>query len=347
MNDTFTRLLANVPGVDKSADAINSLALNGAGTVSLQNNTLYITSGSTSKTIDLNGITVSQMVSQLPSGITVTLYQDGMAELLMLPYQATNATLPVTFEIATSPTWIVTETLARLFDANRQSLANQSAQLNLPAATSRILDWWGASVDIPRFADEPDSLYANRILLMKFTPNVNNVAIVNLLQGIGYFTSVTDTTPSNFLVNIGYPVQSISGFTYSLEQMKLIVTSAKAAGTIATIQQTFIDSANADFLHFSLTGNASFMYAGHLLSGGTQVYTSYGAVQGKSLSTSPTANTGTYRFPPSGTFLSGVAPFTLNTGSLVAKALGFASFPITGSGTSFACGVYACGEEVA
>ncbi len=235
MNDTFTRLLANVPGVDKSANAVNSLALNGVGTVSLQNNMLYITSGSASKTIDLNGITVSQMVSQLPNGITVTLYQDGMAELLMLPYQATNATLPVTLEIATSPTWLVTETLARLFDANRQSLAEQSAQLNLPAAMSRILDWWGASMNVPRMAAEPDPYYVNRIIGLKFRANVNNMAIDQFFETLGYTSQTVDTAPSQFSTTVQMPLSKPTSFVADSTYFTPAINSLKAAGVIGTI----------------------------------------------------------------------------------------------------------------
>lgn len=259
MNDTFTRLLANVPGVDKSANNVNSVTLSGSGTVSLQNNALYISTSTTSATVDLNGISVSQIIPQLPSGVTATLYQNGMAELLTLPNAVINASLPVTLEIATSDTWIVVETIARSFDANRQSLSDKAAQLNLFAATSKILDWWGASVNLPRFLGEPDLLYAQRIALMKFSPNVNNVALEIFFEKMGYSAHVVDTTPSNFNVTVTLPTTTSSAFSYTLDQLQAALNILKAAGTIASIfvQGALEDTVvMTDIVTAQLTSNA-------------------------------------------------------------------------------------------
>ena len=237
--------MANVPGgIDKTSQEVPSLTLSGTGSVAIQGDRLYVSTSTTATTIDLHGQTVSQVASNLPSGITGTVLQDGMAELLLLPNQAESGSLPVTLDIAQNGLWFVVGMMARMLESRKRSKLSQVGQLNLATATSKILDWWGASVGVERVNGEPDLLYAQRIIGLKFSPNVNNVSMEKFFQTLGYTTSVTDTTYGKFDVNVTLPNTPPSGFFYSTDQIQSSLSLVKAAGTIATVilQGTLSDS---------------------------------------------------------------------------------------------------------
>ena len=236
MNAFFDRLMANVPGgIDKTAQEVPSLTLSGTGSIAIQGDRLYVSTSAITTTIDLHGQTVSQIASNLPSGITGTVLQDGMAELLLLPNQADSTTSPVTLNIAQNGLWFVVGMMARMLESRKRSKLSQVGQLNLATATSRILDWWGASVGVERVTGEPDLLYAQRIIGLKFSPNVNNVSMEKFFQTLGYVTTVTDTDYGKFDVNVILPTTPPNGFFYTTDQIQASLSLIKAAGTIATV----------------------------------------------------------------------------------------------------------------
>lgn len=236
MNAFFDRLMVNVPGgYDKLPHDAPSLTLNGNGNIAIQGDRMYVSTTTENVTIDLHELTVSGIVNQMPSGITATVSQDGMAELLLLPYQYTNATLPVTLTIPTNGLWYIVGAMARNLESRKRSLLNQVAQINLPNATTRILDWWGATLGVERLQGEPDILYAQRIQSLKFEPNVNNIAIENIFEKLGYQTSVVDTAYGEFQVNVNLPTSPPSGFYYTTSQLADTLAIIKAAGVQASI----------------------------------------------------------------------------------------------------------------
>lgn len=236
MNQYFDRFMVNIPsGYDKDAHETPALQLTGSGNVAMDGDILYVASGNEAATIDLHGESVASVVSQLPSGITATKLTDGMAELLLLPYQSASGTLPLTMSLPTNNLWFIVGAMARSKESRRRSLINQVAQINAAAATGRLLDWWGATLGVERFAGEPDSLFAQRIMAMKFSPNVNNVALENLFQTLGYRTQVTDTGNGEFSVNVTLPSSPPSGFFYTTSQLQSAMNLAKAAGVIASV----------------------------------------------------------------------------------------------------------------
>src|SRR5579875_208412 len=106
--------MVHVPnGYTKAANDVPALQLSGQGSVSIQGDHLYITSGSSSATIDLHGQSIANIVSQFPSGVTATVLQNNMAELLMLPGGQTWAQLPITINIPSNPLWYVIGWMAR------------------------------------------------------------------------------------------------------------------------------------------------------------------------------------------------------------------------------------------
>ncbi len=270
MNDFFGRLFANIPGgIDQSTQEVPSLVLDGVGQVAIQGDTLFVTTGNVAQTIDLHASTVSKVASQMPSGITTTVLQNGMAELLLLPSTNGYVNLPVTLSIAQNPLWFLIGTEARMLESRRRSLNAQVAQLDERAATSRILDWWGATLGVERYTGEPDSLYAQRISEFKFQPNVNNIAIENVLATMGYTSTVTDTQPANFTVDITLPRSPPNGFYYTTSQLQDAVGILKAAGTIATIvlQSAIQDTiAIADSVTTAISDPTTYQWGGYTAS---------------------------------------------------------------------------------
>jgi len=185
--------------------------------------------------IDLHGASVASLVNQLPNGMTGTLLQNGIAELLQFPDGQSVVCVPVVLPIPQNPIWFVVGMMARMLESRKRSREAQVAQLNLSAATARILDWWGASLDVERYESEPDILYAQRISQFTFHPNVNNIAMEKVLTALGYGSSVVDTAPNEFSVQIELPASPPQGFAYSIVQIQDAIGLLKAAGTIATI----------------------------------------------------------------------------------------------------------------
>lgn len=236
MNQYFDRLMVNIPsGYDKDAHEKPALQLTGTGNLAIDGDILYVSTSSATKTIDLHGESVSSLVSQFPSGITVTVLQDGMAELLMLPYQSQASALPATLSLPANALWFIIGAMARSKESRKRSLLSQVAQINVAQAMGRILDWWGATLDVERYAGEPDSLFAQRMVSLKFAPNVNNIAIENILSKLGYMAVVDDGEPGTFSVDVTLPTSVSSGFSYTLENIQDTLQIAKAGGILATV----------------------------------------------------------------------------------------------------------------
>lgn len=236
MNAYVQRLFAHIPpGYDLSTYEVPGLSVTGTGTLVIEGDTLYATSGSNAVSIDLHGSSVESIVNHLPDGMSGQVLQNGISELLQFPEGQSIANVPVILTIPQNPIWFIVGMMARMLESRKRSRESQVAQLNLKSSTGRILDWWGASVGVERYEGEPDILYAQRISEFKFHPNVNNVAIEKVLATLGYSTSVTDTGPNQFSVQVELPTSPPQGFAYSTAQIQDAVNLLKAAGTIATI----------------------------------------------------------------------------------------------------------------
>lgn len=236
MNGYFDRLFTHLPaGMDRDPQSIPSLQITGSGSVLILDDHLYASTATENVTIDLHGITVSSVVSQLPSGMSGTVLQSGMAEMLALPDHVESIATPVTLTIPQNPLWFLVGMMARMLESRRRNMVNQVAQLNLQAATSKILDWWGAALGVERYQSEPDLLYAQRIQAIKFQPNVNGMALQTLFSKLGYQTQVTDTSPGEFSVTVNLPNAPPNGFYYSTTQVSDALGMVKAAGVIANV----------------------------------------------------------------------------------------------------------------
>lgn len=273
INTYVEPLLAHIPGgYSHDPQSVSSLFIGGEGSVSVAGDSLYITSNNTSYTFDLHALSVTQLASQivqsgltyfiggvdgsmLSTAVTTTVLQGGMADLLDLPDGQSSAQLPATLVIPSNPLYYYVGMVARMLESLQRSAQAQAAQINLQAATTRLLDFWGASVGVPRYTGEPDALYAQRMTAIKFRPNVNNVAIEQIMATLGYTATVTDSTYGAFTVSVTLPSSPPSGFSYTLSQLQDVLDLTKAAGINGTIlaQGTLADSTvSTDSLSYTL-----------------------------------------------------------------------------------------------
>lgn len=219
---------------------IDALILPGSGTISVQGSQWYVQLNGTLYTFDSVGQTVSDFAALLPGA---TVLQDGMAELLALPNEVPQLSLPVTLQLPTNPLWFWLGALARLFEGQYRQLSQTVAQMDPSIATGPLLDWWGATCNVQRYPNEPDTNYAQRIVAYRFRPNVSNGALANFFSQLGYGASVTDTAPGQFTITISYPL-SITTFRYTESQLVDILNALKAVGTTALVNfaNTLTDS---------------------------------------------------------------------------------------------------------
>lgn len=245
MNEYVSHLIAGIPsGIGVDATVVDALEITGTGSLSLSGDTLYLTVAGVSQTISLHNLTVAQVASQMPSGVTATVLQAGIADLLSLPNGATSATLPVTLQLPSNGLYYLIGMMARMLESRRLSRNSQVAQINPQAAVTGLLDWWGASTGLSRYSGEPDSLYAQRITAMRARPTTNNVAMQLLLESLGYQAVITDIPYGAFSVQITVPTSPPAGFSYSLSQLQDVISQVKAGGVQVEIlvQASLTDS---------------------------------------------------------------------------------------------------------
>lgn len=277
MNTYVQSLLAHIPGgYSHDPLTVPSLSIGGEGSASIVGDMLYITSNNAAYTFDLHGLSVAQLAAQiaksgityfiggidgsmLSTAITTKVLQGGMADMLTLPDGQSSSYLPTTLVLPSNPLYYYVGMTARMLESCKRSLEVQAAQINLQASTGRILDFWGASVGIPRYTGEPDSLYAQRMAAIKFSPNVNNVAIEQILASLGYKAVVLDSVYGAFTASVTIPISPPSGFGYTLTQLQEVLEMVKAAGIFASIfaQGNLADTtASTDSLAYTLQAAA-------------------------------------------------------------------------------------------
>ncbi|MCL6442475.1 MAG: hypothetical protein K6T83_03250 [Alicyclobacillus sp.] len=236
MNPYVNRLLAHIPGgYPLDPQLVPALEIAGTGSLTMTGETLYITLGDMSYNYDLYGTDLNSLASQISSITDVTVLQNGIVELLDMRDGQTSAMLPATLYLPSNGIYFLLGMLARSREGRRRAANAAIAQINLQAAQGRFLDWWGASTGLPRYQGEPDVLYAQRIIGMRFRPTQNNYSIQRLFRTLGYQAVVTDTSPGNFSVQITVPSSPPNGFVYSLDQLADILSQVKSATYKATV----------------------------------------------------------------------------------------------------------------
>ncbi len=247
MNSFIDRLLAHTPGgIPQDRNDIPALSFSGVGFVSLNGNTMIVSSRTATVTIDLHSLTVAQIPALLPSDLGASVVANGSADLLLLPSGATQSALPVTMTLPSNPLHYMIGMMANVLETRRRNVIEESAQINLAAATGNLLDFWGATVAVDRLPNEPDNYYSNRIIGLKFRKNVNNLAIDQFFKTLGYESTTTDTAPFTFQTVVNLSVNqptattasvtpSDGGFIADTSYLASVLNQLKAAGITAVI----------------------------------------------------------------------------------------------------------------
>lgn len=205
-------------------------------------------------TVDLTAYTVAQLAAYIASqtGYTVS-YVDGSdrAQLGSRVLLDGSGTAPELYGY-TSLLWAYTE-------ANAQELktaADQIDQLTLQMSTKTASDLWldelGSYYAVPRNQGELDPQYSARIIATVIRPLANNVAIQELLKGIGG-SQLPVVKDYDVLVNNSYglfdidfyvslDVLAVLGFLGVIGAVTSVVDNTRDAGTflrrLAVIVQT-------------------------------------------------------------------------------------------------------------
>ncbi len=268
---TFTDFINSLsPVLSKDAKPVNGLSIASDATVNIGGNVMTVHTSTQDFTYALTGYTLSSLSSALTAngiGNTVLYSTPSASALTLMDVSAGVAmtSVPLTLQVFTSPNYVLFRAAAAVLDQAAQSSKGIATQYNLRSAQAAWLDYWGWFLQVPRYQGEPDNLYAERIFGLKFGHNVNNIALQNFFLRMGYQTTIADTSPGAFSVNVNLPTQPPQGYTYSTSQLQDALTTLKAVGTIATVllQGTASDSiALTDSVASTVSDPATYVWAG-------------------------------------------------------------------------------------
>ncbi len=252
------------PALSKDAQPIDALSVVANAIINIADDALTIHTSAKDSTYTLSSYTLATLAATLTTdGYATTTLATNTASsamvLLDVAAQTATTTTPVILQAFTSPNFILFRATASILDQALTTLKSDNSVYNIRTAEGIWLDYCGWILGIMRYPNEPDSLYAERMINYRFGHNLNNIALENFFSKMGYLSTVTDTSPGAFSVNITLPTNAPSGFSYTLAQLQDALNTLKAAGVIASV---FINSgltdsvAIADALSYTLTNSA-------------------------------------------------------------------------------------------
>lgn len=237
----FTDFLNSLsPIFSQDPQAYDALSIASDCYVTVANDTLTIYQSNQESSYALGNYTLSSLVNALNSaGLVATLVSTGdgtvsARALLDIQAQATTS-VSLTLTGFSSNNYLLFKSQAAMLDTALQTVQANSVMFNLRAATGVWLDYWGWFLQVTRYDNEPDSLYAERMIGVRLGHNVNNIAMQNFFSKMGYTTQVTDGNPGSFTVTVTLPKEPPGSFYYSTAQLADAVTVLKASGTQAMI----------------------------------------------------------------------------------------------------------------
>lgn len=196
--------------------------------------TIYETNQET--TYPLGNYTLSSLVTALTNnGITASLSPSAVGTVSANALLDAEGVAPITLQSFSSDNFLLFKPQAAMVENAQSAIAESITIYNIRSATGEWLNYWGWFLQVPRYENEPDSLYAERIIGLRFGHNVNNIALENFFAKMGYDTNIVDTGPGQFQALILNPLSPPSGFVYSLAQIEETLQVIKAAGIQASI----------------------------------------------------------------------------------------------------------------
>lgn len=242
LQDNFKLGIDTGPG---ASPALRIVPPSGADTsISVSNDELLVFGNSpqVGLSFDLTTVTLGQLASLL----TANLPGYSIQLLAPPPFWPSNSLAAVSGTVLTpTPPQLLTtnpvvslwtSTLWRILRPVGIQLASLVAQAGSPFLQLSILqaqgywlDRWGDYLGYPRYAGEPDNAYRNRLIALRFRPRT----AVGLEQLTGW--TVTTTAPAAYTVAIPYPIVPPSGFTYTQDQSRDIVSAQNTTGWNVTL----------------------------------------------------------------------------------------------------------------
>lgn len=260
----FKSMMAGLaPAFSQDMMPVAVLSVTTSGFVMVADNTLSVY-GTTTQTFALGNYTMNTLVAALNSaGITANLLSPIMADVSALSLLDAKGTVttsaPLTLMAGTSPNFLLFKPLSLVLEAAQNFGQAGLVILNIRMAKSIWLDYWGWILGVSRYQNEPDNLYAERIIGLTFGYNVNDIAIENFFEQMGYTTTVTTTGPGQFAVDVTLPTSQSGGFVYSLGQLQDALNTLKASGIVASVNLKGILSdttTSAESISYSLVSSS-------------------------------------------------------------------------------------------
>lgn len=228
------------PIFSQDPQAYNAISLASNCYITISDDTLTVYETSQESSYALGNYTLSTLVTALNNaGLSATLISDANGSVYakaLLDVQAqASTTTPLILQGFSSDNYLLFKSQAAMLETALKTVQDSAIIFNIRSATGPWLDYWGWFLQVTRYDNEPDSLYAERIISLRLGHNVNNIAMQNFFARMGYTTTVSDTNPGEFLVNVILPTKPPSGFFYTTSQLSDAVNALKAAGVVGTV----------------------------------------------------------------------------------------------------------------
>lgn len=242
------RLFANLhPALNRDPLPVLSLKITNSTptTIIVRNGYMQI---SGYKTFDLSTTTIVNLATQIAQLTGFTSSSVAYGSLSALALIDGTYTSTCTVPIFTSPLWAVLRTISQSLKQMRSDGTQALFQAIPNTAVGIWLDELGTLYGVTREPGEPDQLYAVRVFDFSLEIRLNNIAIEKILNDLGYPSTVVDTPPHAFKVNVTLPSVAPQGFVYSVAGLSDLVDKLRADGVQATI---VLDGTLQDTVHIS------------------------------------------------------------------------------------------------
>lgn len=278
--DIFQRLISNDfrLGVDtgpQDAPAMQIIPPAGSDTIcTVANDRITVAGNSPALAVsfDLTRNTLSQLATLLqanlpnytvallspPAGWPGSSLSSVQASVLAPTFQQALYLQP-TLNLWTSPLWRWLKPVGWELGQTAVEAAAVGVHADLLRARSYWLDRWGDYLGLARYTNEPDDLYRNRLIALRFRPNT----AMGLKVLLGY--TITTTAPATYEVLVPMPLSpSTTAFSYSQDQIADIVDEQNTAGFDAILDWELSPSDQvvlSDSLTYSVTTNGPAYYS--------------------------------------------------------------------------------------
>ena len=220
--------------------------------LTVQNERLSLVASGSGVSFDLSSETLGGLVNLLQTnlpGWSVTLLPppegfavsslSGLSASVLEDVLNQDLSQNSTVKMYTSVLWLILKPVSQALSQLGSAVLSIPDEAYVTRAEGRWLDRWGDYLGAPRYQGEPDPLYRNRLILLRFTPRTPLA-----LQSQFGFQTVT-TSPAN--VQIIYPAayQNYPTFQYTSEEVGDTYSQLIPVGftvTINVVAQTLSDT---------------------------------------------------------------------------------------------------------